>query len=162
MKKNYNNWQRQEQKDIEDRQKQQQEEDKLRIERSQGLSAVTALDTSFSDKAFMAEKITGLINRKLKIEDKDVFLFPTPKLKIFVLQNIEDFLPLPKGASFYRYVYEECMKQIRTEENKLMPKTDDEGNVFFVDSNPRNKLIDDAYEMYIQDYGVTKEKVKEL
>jgi|SRR4030095_16456971 len=144
----------------EERQKQQQEKEKLRTKRSGGLSAVTKLETSFSDKAFMAAKITGLINKKLEIGGKDISLFPTPKLKIFVLQNIEDFLSLPKGYLLYKYVYEECMKQIRIEENNLERKTDEEGNVYFVDPNQQNKLIDEAYEKYIQDYGVTKENVK--
>jgi len=78
-------------------------------------------------------------------------IFPTPKSKIFVLQNIEDFFELPQEEPFKNYnltVYEKCVEKINELERKE-PTNDDK----------RRDTVRDAYK---QQRGISTATLKNM
>ncbi len=161
IKKNRDQAQRKYEMQMEELEKQEKEYSERFEKGAVGLIAVTKLKTINSEeKDLMQKRIADLLEQTLNVDNTKVFIFPTIKSKIFVLQNIEDFLSLPKEKLLLTFVYEECIKQIRDLENKLERKVDEEGNVSFIDKNQNSQLIDKVRNKYMQEYGITNEKIK--
>jgi len=141
-----------------------------------------AFKVSHKLESSIDKTLEALLNQKLSIMDKDLFLFPTIKSKIFVLQNIQDFFDLPSSDTLYGYIYEECIKKINEYESRLQRERrkgefildennnkvlDSKGNPIreedtfvFVDTDKNNRMLDEAREEYMKKYGITIEELK--
>jgi len=98
------------------------------------------------------ERIDALINQQYTNTENESFdIFSTPRSKIFVLQNIEDFFELQKGDEFKNFnltVYEVCTKKINELEK--------------VATSENDRLIDTAHSNYMKEFGISTSTLKNM
>lgn len=98
------------------------------------------------------ERIDALINQQyINTENESFDIFSTPRSKIFVLQNIQDFFELQKGdelKNFNLTVYEVCTKKI----NELEKMVTSENDI----------LIDTAHSNYMKEFGISASTLKSM
>jgi hypothetical protein len=116
------------------------------------------------------ERISALINREVE----GVEFFPTPKEKIWALQNIEDFLVFPYGLeekgsqkekeakNLNPYIYKIIMEKIRELQSQLMVAVDENGNEIWIDKNENNKAIDGLCEQYRKNFNISVATLKNM
>jgi hypothetical protein len=103
------------------------------------------------------ERINALLEQTFSIEDKrtnktsSIEIFPTPKSKIFVLQNIEDFFTFdPKYKVLNQFVHEACMKKIKSLEETLK------------DSSLTDQEVDKARDKYMKEFGISVKTLQKM
>lgn len=116
------------------------------------------------------ERISALINREVE----GVAFFPTPKQKIWALQNIEDFLVFPYGLeekgsekekeakNLNPYIYRVIMENIHELQSQLMVAVDENGNEIWIDKDQNNKAIDDLCEQYRKNFNISVATLKNM
>ena len=97
----------------------------------------------------------------LEENDEPIEIFPTPKSKIFVLQNIQDFFDFERSNTFKSFnskVYEICTKKINELEKNLAMVKDVESHIVpgvFEDKNKFNRSIDEARDDYMKQLNIS-------
>ena len=120
--------------------------------------------------AAIEQKITALINKEVD----GIEFFPTPKQKIWALQNIEDFLVFPYGLeekgsekekeakNLNPYIYRVIMKKIRELQSQLMVAVDENDNEIWADNDENNRAIDDLCEQYRKDFTISVTRLRSM
>lgn len=111
----------------------------------------------------LEDRIDALINQKIPVskhtsqQSTDHEVFQTNKAKIFVLQNIEDFLtldPNPQYKNLNTFVFETCSKKINELERASQILSDQIKLLY--------NAIDDARSTYMQKYEISATTLKNM